>query len=135
MTTALVTGASRGLGKAIAIALSKDHGLHVIINFSSNESAANDTLEKIHAHGGSGEILQFDVSNKVEVDSKIGAWFKENPENQLQVLVNNAGITKDNLFMWMNEEDWDSVINTSLKGMFRTPNWRPGGVCKPRTVL
>ena len=118
MKTALVTGASRGLGKAIAIALSKDHGLHVLINYSRNEEAARDTLEKIQSQGGSGEILQFDVSNKEDVDSKMESWFKSNPDYNIHVLVNNAGITKDNLFMWMKEEDWDSVLNISLKGMY-----------------
>ena len=62
--------------------------------------------------------MQFDVSNKVEVDSRLEVWHKENPDSYINVLVNNAGITKDNLFMWMKEEDWDSVINISLKGVF-----------------
>ena len=118
MKAALITGASRGLGKAIAIALSADHGYHVLINYSSNREAAQDTLDKVTSNGGSGEIMQFDVSNKVEVDSRLEVWHKENPDSYINVLVNNAGITKDNLFMWMKEEDWDSVINISLKGVF-----------------
>ena len=118
MKSALITGASRGLGKAIAIALSADHGYHVLINYSSNKDAAQDTLDKVTSNGGSGEIMRFDVSKKAEVDSSLEVWHRENPDSYINVLVNNAGITKDNLFMWMNEEDWDSVINISLKGVF-----------------
>ena len=118
MNTALVTGASRGLGKAIAIALSQDHGLHILINYARNKEAAEDTLTQITSAGGTGELLQFDVSNKEDVDSKMNAWYEANPENNIQVLVNNAGITKDNLFMWLGEEDWDKVLNISLKGMY-----------------
>jgi 3-oxoacyl-[acyl-carrier protein] reductase len=118
MKSALITGASRGLGKAIAIALSADHGYHVLINYSSNKDAAQDTLDKVTSNGGSGEIMRFDVSKKAEVDSSLEVWHREKPDSYINVLVNNAGITKDNLFMWMNEEDWDSVINISLKGVF-----------------
>jgi len=118
MKTALITGASRGLGKAIALTLSSDHGYHILINYSSNSVAAQDTLNSLTAHGGSGEVMQFDVSKKDDVDSKLDAWHKENPEFYIDVLVNNAGVTGDSLFMWMQEEDWDRVINVSLKGMY-----------------
>lgn len=118
MKCALVTGSSRGIGKAIAIQLAKDHGLHVLVNYSSNKAAAEDTLKLIEAEGGSGEIMQFNVADNKQVTEVIEKWQNDNPDNLIEVLVNNAGITKDNLFPMISEEDWDAVINTSLKGMY-----------------
>lgn len=118
MNCALITGASKGIGKAIALQLSKDHGLHILINYSSDTNAANETLDEIINQGGSGELLQFKVQQKVEVDNVLGEWQKENPKKVISVLINNAGIAKDGLLMWMNENDWDDVIAVSLKGMF-----------------
>jgi 3-oxoacyl-[acyl-carrier protein] reductase len=118
MNYALVTGASRGLGKAIALQLSKDLGLHIIINYSSNQTAAEDTLSQIKEAGGSGEIMQFNVQDKEAVDNALNKWAKDNPTEFISVLVNNAGITKDGLFVFMSEKDWDNVINVSSKGMF-----------------
>lgn len=118
MKSALVTGASRGIGRAIALQLSKDLGLHILINFAGNEAAAMETLAEIQAAGGSAELMQFDVKNNEEVTSKVSAWIEANPDKNIEVLVNNAGITRDNLFPWVNEKDWDDVINTSVKGMY-----------------
>lgn len=118
MKTALVTGASRGLGKAISIALARDHNLHILINYARNIDAANDTKHQIEAIGGSAEIIQFDVAQKNEVDEAMSKWIEANDDNEICVLVNNAGITKDNLFVWLEEQDWDSVVKTSLKGMY-----------------
>ncbi len=118
MKCALVTGASRGIGRAIAIQLSKDLGLHILINFAGNEGAAKETLDIIVANGGSAELLQFDVKNNEEVVSRINTWMESNPDKHIEVLVNNAGITRDNLFPWVSEKDWDDVINTSVKGMY-----------------
>ena len=118
MKCALVTGSSRGIGKAIAIQLAKDHGLHILINFSSNVDAANETLSAIEANGGTGELMQFNVQDSAAVKEIVGNWQKSNPDNNIEVLVNNAGITKDNLFPWLTEEDWDSVLDTTVKGMF-----------------
>jgi 3-oxoacyl-[acyl-carrier protein] reductase len=118
MNCALVTGASRGLGKAIAIQLASDLGLHILINYASNASAAKETLDEIKKAGGSAELLQFNVQNKEEVNAAINTWQEKNKEKNISVLVNNAGITKDGMFMWMPEKDWDDVINISSKGMF-----------------
>jgi 3-oxoacyl-[acyl-carrier protein] reductase len=118
MNYALVTGASRGLGKAIALQLSKDLGLHIIINYSSNQTAAEDTLSQIKEAGGSGELMQFNVQDKETVDNALNKWAKDNPTEFISVLVNNAGITKDGLFVFMSEKDWDSVMEVSSKGMF-----------------
>tara|TARA_B110000967_G_C18726074_1_gene480152 strand:- start:209 stop:940 length:732 start_codon:yes stop_codon:yes gene_type:complete len=118
MAVALITGASRGLGKAITLQLVEDHGFHVLINYASNEKAALDTLEKVEALGGTGEILKFDVKDRAEVDSVMTKWEKENPDDYIQYIVNNAGITRDGLFVFMEEKDWDDVMGTSAKGFY-----------------
>lgn len=118
MNCALITGGSKGIGRAIALQLSKDHGLHILINYSSDTNAAQETLDKISSVGGSGELLKFKVQDKSVVDASITAWLTSNPEKFIKVLVNNAGITKDGLFMWMPETNWDDVIAVSLKGLF-----------------
>ena len=120
MNCALITGASRGLGKAIALQLSKDHGLYILVNYSSNKDAALQTLDELKKQGGNGELLQFNVQVKSEVDSALNQWKEKNTDKLITVLVNNAGITKDGLFMWMSEKDWDDVLSISSKGMFNT---------------
>jgi len=115
---ALVTGASRGLGKAIALNLSKDLGLHVLINFASNETAAIETKTLIEEQGGSAELMPFKVENGVQVEKKIEEWLANNKDSKIEVLVNNAGITRDNLMVFMEESQFDDVVNVNLKGMY-----------------
>ena len=122
MKSALITGGSRGIGKAICVQLSKDSNYHIIINYHSNKAAAQDTLKLVQENGATGEILQFDVANAEEVKNKLDIWQEKNIDGIIEVIVNNAGITKDGLFMWMPKEDWDLVINTSLNGFFNVTN-------------
>lgn len=118
MNCALITGASRGIGKAIAKTISKDLGLHILINYSSNTTAAEETLAEIVAEGGSGELMKFNVQDAEQVDNVLGTWMKENKQNVIEVLVNNAGITRDGLFMVMEKEDWKNVLDISLDGFY-----------------
>ena len=122
MKCVLVTGGSRGIGKAICSQIAKDSEYHIIINYNSNETEAKNTLKEVEAAGNTGEIMQFNVSDANDVKTKLDAWQEENKEAIIEVIVNNAGITKDGLFMWMPQEDWQSVINTSLNGFFNVTN-------------
>ena len=119
---ALVTGGSRGIGKAVCIQLAKDTEYHILINYNSNKLEALNTLKEVNRVGGSGEILQFNVVNVDEVKKVLDAWNERNKDAIIEVLVNNAGITKDGLFMWMPQNDWQDVINTSLNGFFNVTN-------------
>ena len=118
MKCALITGASRGIGKAIALQLSADLKLHIIINYASNQEAALETKLAIENLGGTAELLPFDVKNSEEVNLAITSWIADNTDKNIEVLVNNAGITRDNLFPLVTEKDWDDVMNTSVKGMY-----------------
>ncbi|QFG54160.1 3-oxoacyl-ACP reductase FabG [Chryseobacterium sp.] len=123
MKCAIVTGGSRGIGSAICVKLAQEQNYHIIINYTSNGAAANDTLQKVIEAGATGEILKFDVSNYEETQSVLNSWQENNPDAVVEVIVNNAGITRDGLFMWMQLEDWNSVINTSLNGFFNVTNF------------
>ena len=117
MKTALVTGGSRGIGRAICVKLAAE-GYYVVVNYKSNENEAKSTLSQIEDNGGNGEFLKFDVAEREQVTTILGGWIKDNPEKIVEVLVNNAGIKDDSLMMWMKDEQWDSVLNTSLGGFF-----------------
>jgi len=117
MKFALVTGGSRGIGRAVCIKMA-EMGYHVLINYKSNEEEAKNTLALVKEKGVDGEIIQFDVSDKVATISKLGDWMEANTDKVIEVLVNNAGIRDDGLMMWMKDEQWDSVIKTNLDGFF-----------------
>src|SRR5690606_23132958 len=123
MKCAIVTGGSRGIGSAVCIKLASEKKYHILINYTSNEAAANDTLQKVREAGATGEILKFDVSNYEETQSVLNSWQENNPDAVVEVIINNAGITRDGLFMWMQPEDWSSVMNTSLHGFFNVTNF------------
>jgi 3-oxoacyl-[acyl-carrier protein] reductase len=118
MKCVLVTGGSRGIGSAICKKLAVEANYHILINYHSNKTAAEETLQEVIKLGGTGEILGFDVSNFSDVQKTLTQWQESNPEAIVEAIVNNAGITKDGLFMWMTPEDWNGVVNTSLNGFF-----------------
>lgn len=118
MEYALVTGGSRGIGRAACIALA-EMGYHVLINYQSNKAEAEKTAEEITAIGGTSELLQFDISDPEAVKASLGSWQENHSEEgYIKVLVNNAGIRKDNLMVWMENDEWSSVIETNLNSFF-----------------
>lgn len=112
---ALVTGASRGIGKSCALELAKA-GYDIAVNFAGNEEAANKTVEEIKALGVDAAAFKFDVSNQEAAAKGVEAVLEK--FGRIDVLVNNAGITRDGLFMRMSAENWDAVINTNLSSAF-----------------
>lgn len=115
--TVLVTGGSRGIGRAICLKMAS-LGYYILINYKGNKAAANETLEQVKALGAEGEIIQFDVQDKVQVKAVLGAWIEKEKEKPIEILVNNAGIKDDTLMLWMKDEQWESVLDTSLGGFF-----------------
>ena len=110
---ALVTGASRGIGSAAALALGQA-GAYVIVNYQSNQAAAEQSLAAIVARGGRGELCRFDISAEDQVDEALKKIV--DGQKKVDILVNNAGVTSDTLLMRMKPTDWDQVIGTNLKG-------------------
>lgn len=112
---ALVTGGSRGIGRAIAIALGSC-GARVIVNYAGNVTAAQETVAAIEALGGQARAIQFDVANSTQCSEAVKGLEKE--FGGFDILVNNAGVSKDNLLIKMKDEEWDANLNTNLKGAF-----------------
>ncbi|AKS67328.1 3-ketoacyl-ACP reductase [Staphylococcus schleiferi] len=112
---ALVTGASRGIGRSIALQLAEE-GYHVVVNYAGNQEKAEEVVEQIKQKGVDAVAIQANVSNGDEVKAMIKEVVKT--FGSIDVLVNNAGITRDNLLMRMKEREWDEVIDTNLKGVF-----------------
>ena len=117
MKYALVTGASRGIGQAIAKKLAAT-GIPVVINYLNNVNAAQTVVQEITAAGGTAELLPFDVSNPQELETAIDKWEQAHPDDYISVLVNNAGIRRDNVMFMMPDEDWHKVLDTTLNGFF-----------------
>lgn len=113
----LVTGGSRGIGRAVCLKMAA-LGYYILINYKGNEAAANETLAQVKALGADGEIMQFDVQDKDQVKAVLGGWIETEKEKIIEILVNNAGIKDDTLMMWMKDEQWSSVVDTSLGGFF-----------------
>ncbi|MBZ5858869.1 3-oxoacyl-ACP reductase FabG [Flavihumibacter profundi] len=117
MKSVLVTGGSRGIGRAICVKLAA-LGYYILVNYKGNEAAALETLAQVKALGADGELLQFDVQQKEQVKEVLGAWIENNKDKNIEILVNNAGIKDDTLMMWMKDEQWENVLDTSLGGFF-----------------
>ncbi len=117
MKYALVTGASRGIGRAVALKLA-GMGYKILINYKSNLGAAEEVLAEIEKNGGEALLLKFDVSDRIETEKAVLEWRSANDGAWIEVLVNNAGIRRDNLMLWMDNNEWSDVIDTNLNGFF-----------------
>lgn len=117
MNYALVTGGSRGIGRAICKQLAAMQ-LRILINYKSDRISAEETLKLVKESGSEGELLQFDVSDPLSVKNALEDWQSSNQDNSITVLVNNAGIRMDNLMVFMKHEEWDKVLRTNLDSFF-----------------
>ena len=125
---ALVTGASQGIGRACALALAE--GGAVIALAARNEEKLNAVAREIESKGGHAAAFRLDVSNEADVKSAVKAVLER--FSKIEILVNNAGVTRDTLLMRMKKEDWDTVIQTNLSGAFFTTQAVIGSMLKPR---
>ncbi len=116
---ALVTGGSRGIGRACAIELAKS-GYNIAVSYAGNEEAANKTIEDLKALGVNAKSYKFNVADKEACEKAAEEVLKD--FGKIDVLVNNAGITRDGLFMRMSSENWEAVINTNLNSAFYMTN-------------
>jgi len=117
MKYALVTGGSRGIGRAVCQKLAQ-MGYQIIINYVNNTTEAEKTLELVRAEGQDGEMLKFDVSNQQQTRAALEKWQQAHPEEYIEVLVNNAGIRRDNVMALMPAEDWTRVLDITLGGFY-----------------
>ncbi len=117
MKYALVTGGSRGIGRAVCIRLAR-MGYHVLVNYANRTDEAETTLELIRQAGQDGELLGFDVSDGKQARAALEGWQDAHPDEYIEVLVNNAGIRRDNILALMPEEDWHRVIDIALDGFY-----------------
>lgn len=114
---ALVTGGSRGIGRAIAIRLAAQ-GYYVIVNYQSNDAAAQQTLDLIRQADSDGELMKVDVSNRQAVEQALSQWQQSHEDEYIEVLVNNAGIRRDNLLVWMEPDEFEQVLATNLGSFY-----------------
>ena len=117
MKYALVTGASRGIGKAVALRLAQ-RGFCTIINYLNNHEAAEQVKQEIMQEGGYAELLPFDASQPQQIEAAIDQWESAHSDEWISILVNNAGIRRDNVMFMMANEDWHNVLDTNLNGFF-----------------
>ncbi len=117
MKYALVTGGSRGIGRACCVKLA-ELGYSVLVNYKGNQTAAEETANLVREKGMQAEALMFDVANKADVEKVLGGWMEAHKEDIIEVLINNAGVRQDTLLMSMTQNQWDSVLGTSLQGMY-----------------
>ena len=117
MKYALVTGASRGIGKAVALRLAK-RSFCTIINYLNNHEAAEQVKQEIEQEGGYAELLPFDASQPQQIEAAIDQWESAHPDEWISILVNNAGIRRDNVMFMMSNDDWHDVLDINLNGFF-----------------
>ena len=117
MKYALVTGGSRGIGRATSLKLA-ELGYSVLINYKGNIEAAEETARLVREKGVEATLLNFNVADKAEVQTVLTGWMDAHKDDLIEVLVNNAGIRQDTLLMSMTDEQWDSVLDTSLQGLY-----------------
>lgn len=117
MKYALVTGASRGIGKAVALRFAQ-RGFCTIINYLNNHEAAEQVKREIEQEGGYAELLPFDASQPQQIEAAIDQWESAHPDEWISILVNNAGIRRDNVMFMMSNDDWHDVLDTNLNGFF-----------------
>ncbi len=114
---ALITGGSRGIGRAVGLRLAAI-GYNILINYKGNVSAAQETADAIQALGVTATLLPFNVTDVADVKQVLGGWQEANPSCKIEILVNNAGIRQDAILAMMTDEQWHTVLDTSLQGMF-----------------
>lgn len=117
MKYALVTGGSRGIGRAVCVRLAR-MGYTLLINYSSNAAEADNTLQMVRQAGSDGETMQFDVSDAQQVNAALEVWQSHHPDDYVETLVNNAGIRRDDLLVFTSPDNWRHVIDVSLNGFY-----------------
>ncbi len=117
MRNALVTGGSGGIGQAICVRLAES-GYHILVHYNKNQEGAEKTLSTITGNGGSGELIRFDIADKNAIKDFYTGWTKNHPDDYFDVLVNNAGMNIDNLMIFMEDTEWEKVIDINLNSFF-----------------
>lgn len=128
---ALVTGGSRGIGRAICMRLAEE-GYNIIATYKSNDEVANELLMLLNQNGKDHHLLKYDVADPRQTEAVLNDWIASHPGAEIDILINNSGIRKDNLLIFMPENDWNEVINTNLNSFYYTTKIVSSGMVKRR---